>query len=301
MSFAAQLDRIVREDGPWTAHWFLLPDGTQTVPNRSDWEQARVDFFLRQARIILGHQLGHQRPLRALDLGCLEGGIAIRLAQAGCEVVAIEVRESSLRKARFVADALGVDVRFVQGDMLDPAVYADLGQFDLIVCAGTLYHVDAPDLAPFLAQLNRSCRGVAIFDTHVAMDCRETYSIVDGPALRGRSIVEHFPSADKESALWASATNAHSFWPTERSLANALVHAGWAQVFRPLTPTIEWEWQDRGFWIACSATMARERSGEAPTSAAYLPDPDPRPVLSGLMSNPVFTSIPNPATTPTSV
>ncbi|HWK33534.1 MAG TPA: methyltransferase domain-containing protein [Hyphomicrobium sp.] len=292
----AEMERIVREDGPWTAHCFKLPGGLQTTPGiYSAWTQERALFALRCTQLALHKPAG---SLRVLDLGCLEGGIAIAIAEAGCEVVGLEIREPSLRKARFVAEALDVrGVSFVQGDMLRLAEL-DLGVFDLIVCAGTLYHVDAPALLPFLRSLNAACRGITVFDTHISTTPSECYPATPELPLFGKSIVEHLPGeqAEKAGKLWAAAENNHAFWPTERSLANMLVAAGFAQVTRPLAPIPEWAWQDRAYWVAYSSAHA-EAVGLIPSArSGYLPEPDRRPVMCPTIQLPINDLHPNPNT-----
>lgn len=145
----AQYKKIIDNDGPWTSHYLKLSPEIETIPGGfSNWKMNRYLFALRCAQLALGKKA---EAIRVLDLGCLEGGMSIHLAQAGCQVVGVEIREVSLRKARFAASALGVQgVTFVQGDMLR-LDELNLGTFDLIVSAGTLYHVDAPDLLPYLA------------------------------------------------------------------------------------------------------------------------------------------------------
>lgn len=296
-SIRSDLEAIIREDGPWTAHYFELPGGIETMPGQfSTWTSNRAMFSLRCAQLALGKPAS---SIRALDLGCLEGGIAIALAQAGCEVIGLEIREQSVRKARFAANALDVQrVTFVQGDMLRLADF-NLGNFDLIVCAGTLYHVDAPDLLHFMQSLNASCQGITVFDTHVSMEPNEQYSPVPGLEVVGKSIVEHAPSeqACKSEKLWASAENNHSFWPTERSLANLAIAAGFAQITRPLAPIPEWKWQDRAFWVAYSSAHAAAVGAVPYYGTQYLPDPDRREAMCPTINLQVNDQCPNPNTT----
>ncbi len=138
-----------------------LTEGIYTISPPYDWAHHRAKWFGLIAEVSLRKPL---RDMRILDIGCLEGGITLALGAAGGPVVGIDVREANLAKANFARDVLGLrSVEFVQADMLKLLDY-NLGNFDLIVCAGTLYHIDAPALLPFLRTLRQSCSGIVIFD-----------------------------------------------------------------------------------------------------------------------------------------
>ncbi len=72
---------------------------------------------------------------QALDLACGQGGDAIWLAERGWDVVAVDWAGAALDRARSAAREHGVDVRFVEGDVTDGALLAELapvGGFDLV-------------------------------------------------------------------------------------------------------------------------------------------------------------------------
>jgi hypothetical protein len=226
--------------------------------------------------------------------------MALYMALQGCTVVGIDVRQASLRKADFVSRALKLtNVTWVQGDMLRLADLG-LGTFDVVLCFGTLYHVDAPALVPFITSLNAACAGLAIFDTHIAMDARETYDDPSGITLRGRSIVEHpqgrSGARQKAARLWASADNDYSFWLTERSLANLLASGGFGPSYRAMLPVLEWPWQDRHWWLAFSASYSPSPLPLGPEESALLNDPDTRPAECPLLQNPIQHDVQNPST-----
>ncbi|OLF11297.1 SAM-dependent methyltransferase [Actinophytocola xanthii] len=68
--------------------------------------------------------------MRVLDLACGHGRIANRLAQRGCRVTGLDTTPVFLERARADADARGVSVEFVHGDMRD---LPWPGRFDRIV------------------------------------------------------------------------------------------------------------------------------------------------------------------------
>ncbi len=83
--------------------------------------------------------------IRALDIACHEGFFSFSLARRGCqEVVGLDARQQNLDGASLMRDALGLrNTRFALADVtrLDPR---DIGQFDVTVLFGLLYHVSDP-------------------------------------------------------------------------------------------------------------------------------------------------------------
>jgi 2-polyprenyl-3-methyl-5-hydroxy-6-metoxy-1,4-benzoquinol methylase len=74
-------------------------------------------------------------PLRAgdavLDLACGWGRHAVELARAGCRVTGLDWSETLLERARRRAEAAGVEVEWVRGDMREIPWRA---RFDAVVC-----------------------------------------------------------------------------------------------------------------------------------------------------------------------
>ena len=81
---------------------------------------------------------------RFLDLGAMwlvDGRFSFEAEAAGArEVVACDVIPASAAFRRKVARQAS-RVRFVEGDLMDPALPAMLGQFDTVFCSGVLYHL----------------------------------------------------------------------------------------------------------------------------------------------------------------
>jgi SAM-dependent methyltransferase len=67
---------------------------------------------------------------RALDVGCGEGADAIWLARSGWTVIAVDVSDVALRRARAAADMAGAAVEWVRGDALQTPFPAR--SFDLV-------------------------------------------------------------------------------------------------------------------------------------------------------------------------
>jgi S-adenosylmethionine-dependent methyltransferase len=118
---------------------------------RLDLAFANLQEFLPQAT----------RSLRALDLGCGTGAIAVRLARLGLHVTLLDSSLPMLDLAKRAAQEAGVTERIVLKDG-DAAQLADLfpsGSFDVILCHNLMEYVDDPDavlLGAARAMRNRS-------------------------------------------------------------------------------------------------------------------------------------------------
>jgi 2-polyprenyl-3-methyl-5-hydroxy-6-metoxy-1,4-benzoquinol methylase len=84
---------------------------------------------------------------RALDVGCGFGGVMVAFASLGLEAVGVEIDpvRVDLAKAN-CQDCEGFSHVF-QGDVLDNAMIATLGKFDIITCTDVMEHVLDPHQA----------------------------------------------------------------------------------------------------------------------------------------------------------
>lgn len=289
--------RIEELYGLWTAHRLKLQGDLYTMDIGDDWAYRRGKWFGMIGEVMLRKPL---QSMRVLDIGCLEGGVSIGLGEGGGSVVGIDVREANLAKAAFTRDVLGLNnVEFAEVDMLQlPS--SGLGSFDMIICAGTLYHIDAPQLLPFLRDLRNSCSGIVIFDSHVAVERREQFVSEEGQMYYGRTFVEtHHYSNDieeKKKDRWGSLHNNLSFWLTERSLINMLCDAGFEFVTKPVVPVMEWPWQDRGFWVAYS-TISHLLSQPYMYDRGRLVEPNDKPAYHEMLDSAIQRACTNPHTT----
>jgi 2-polyprenyl-3-methyl-5-hydroxy-6-metoxy-1,4-benzoquinol methylase len=179
---------IVEKYGPWTAHGISLGDGIHTLPSRF---APRLRRIVKAAADLLGYPIDGRR---VLDLACLEEQLAIEFALQGADVVAIEGRAVNLEKARFSAEVLGLEnVEPLLGDVRDLSVERH-GKFDVILCTGILYHLDAPDELEVAQSIADACQNIAIFDTHISLRKRDSFSW-RGRTYWGRFEEEHPPEA----------------------------------------------------------------------------------------------------------
>lgn len=97
--------------------------------------------------------------LSFLDVGCWEGHACVQALRRGAErVVGLDLCVSeSLR-----SNVRNWDFEFWQMDIMSEAAYS-LGQFDVVLCAGVLYHVYNP--AGLLLRLRHLTKKVLILET----------------------------------------------------------------------------------------------------------------------------------------
>lgn len=217
-------DALTAEHGPWVGHNLHLGQGVHTMePGLSGSAERRVE---RVTQIVSDH---HKLDgLRVLDLGCHEGAFAIAIAQRGAEVLAIDAREAHVAKATFARDALGLErLTIRQGDVRE---LRDVGSFDVVLCLGILYHLEAAAAPPFLRTL-ASLAPMSIIETQVGLSRGQRLKH-SGHVYRG------FSYAEDTTKPGASVKNAESFWPTKPSLVNLLVDGGFTTVSECLAPAV---------------------------------------------------------------
>jgi SAM-dependent methyltransferase len=229
---------VEREHGTWTAHNLRLPGGLHTIseqPTGDEVKLARVLQVVADIAALSGRSIA---DLRILDLAALEGMYALELAAHGAQVLAIEGREANLAKARFAADALDLaTVEFELGDVRDLSPERH-GTFDVVLCLGILYHLDAPDVFAFLERIGSVCRSAAVIDTWVAGSADEQREHGDERYF-GVSLFEHEPDDPEETRqarVWSSLDNARAFAPTWPSLLRLLARSGFTSAFECWLP-----------------------------------------------------------------
>ena len=91
---------------------------------------------------------------RVVDVACGTGGVALRAARAGADVVGIDISADQLAKARTAADEEGLAIELDEGDCQE-LPYGDAG-FDAVASAfGAIF---APDHERAAGELARVCR-----------------------------------------------------------------------------------------------------------------------------------------------
>jgi SAM-dependent methyltransferase len=223
---------------PWTGHNVRLNAEITTIPGQPDFMTAdpRLQAILRVLAMLFGPNLA---GLRAADLGCLEGGFALALAQRGVETLGIEARRRNIAKAHLLREHFDLsNLTFELGDVKNFR-RASQGEFDIVLALGIVYHLDRP--MDWLKQIGETTKRVLIVETHYAPAYEEERKRMDptlplGPLVnmdnyQGRWFHEYSDDHDPEQQLWASYSNQRSFWMTKESLLLSLLHAGFPLVF----------------------------------------------------------------------
>lgn len=222
---------IIDRFGAWTNHNICLQDEIYTIDKNLVGSEVKVQRFVQAIADLTGRDFAN---LRVLDLACLEGLYGIELALQGAQVVGIEGREANLEKARFTQAVLRLEnIEFFQDDVRNLSV-EKYGEFDVVLCLGIFYHLDAPDVFEFAKNIERVCRKVAIFDTHVSRSSEQSYRY-ENREYWGKNYTE-------DQTVWASIGNPTSVWLTRPSLYNLLMDVGFSSVYEchmPMIPKYE--------------------------------------------------------------
>lgn len=175
--------------------------------------------------------------LRVLDLACRTGAFSTAFSQTGAAVLGIEGRRENYDRILPTHNA-----EFVLGDVrdLDPEVH---GVFDVTLCLGILYHLDAEDAVKLLRAMRAVTTGFAVIDTHVAT--APSFEVaVEGHRFVGQVYPE-------PPGLWSAIGNPKSFWFTPESLDAAVSLAGWSEIEHH--PGIRWPGEPAGRkWLVIS-------------------------------------------------
>ena len=243
--------KVIEQYGAWTAHIMHLRDGLYThEADRAELEIQSMGHGIHLRRILQAASDITNQPLnslRVLDLACLEGLYGIEFARHGAEVVGIEGREANIAKARFAKDVLALDnLTLVQDDVRSLSAER-YGHFDVVLCLGILYHLDAPDVFDFTRRLAEVCRRVTIIDTHLSSHANSSHTY-EGQEYYGSTRVEHASGTAPEERLksnWSSLDNEKSFWFTLPSLLNLLSLSGFTSAYACYNPAVP-GWSEYG-------------------------------------------------------
>jgi len=247
---------VITKYGKWTAHNICLQDDVYTIAPRIVGDEVKLRRIVQCVFDLTG---GSVEGLRVLDLACLEGLYATEFARHKASCLGIEGREANIEKARFAKQVLGLDnLDFVQDDVRNLSM-AKYGSFDVVLCLGLLYHLDAPDVFPFIERMSEVCRKICIVDTRIALSPTAQYTYQDKiySGMRGDEHGERDSIETKKSKLWASLDNNENFWLSRPTLYNALSHAGFTTVYECHVPAEPEKPADRITFVAIKGEKCR--------------------------------------------
>src|SRR2546421_9953997 len=214
----ARIDKL----GPWF-HCIELGGGIVTKTEsavgepvehpRPTWEKVRV---------CLPEDLAGKS---VLDVGCNAGFYAVELKRRGASrVVGVDSQRNLIRQAAFVREVLGLDIEYRRASVydLDPR---DLGQFDITLALGLIYHCKHLVLA--LEKLFLVTRDLLILETAISPPERapESFVYAEGgaePTLHPLAYVENLPDAKEAVFNW--------FLPGPAALSALLRNVGFDEV-----------------------------------------------------------------------
>ncbi len=208
----------------------------------SETKSLGLDNSPRLSRIIqavVDLRRGDLRGADVLDLGCAHGLYALEFARRGANSLGLEGRAEWIRQAEAHRDGLGLSsARFIREDVrrADANTY---GKFDVVLCLGLLYHLDAQEALDLLRNLYDMTKDLIVIDTQVALEPSERREM-RGQTYFGRTFPEHAvgtSSEDMEAVLGASLDSNFSFWFTLPSLTTMLGDVGFSTVFELKWPT----------------------------------------------------------------
>lgn len=118
---------------------------------------------------------------RVLDVGAWDGWFSFEMERRGAEVVAVDaVEKPRFLEARALLDS---KVRYIVDDVLNLRPQT-IGQFDIVLFLGVLYHLKHPLLA--LERISALCRGMA---------CIESY-VIDGGGTKDIPLMEFYETTE---------------------------------------------------------------------------------------------------------
>jgi len=181
---------------------------------------------------------GNKSKLKLIDLGCLHGDYSLGFAQRGLNVLGLEVRKTNydVCLSRDKSNIKGA-LNFVQDDCWNIEKY---GKFDIVLCAGLLYHLENPH--EYLRLLEKACSKLLIINTHFSLPDKEgkfhLSDVVEHEGLRGKWYKEfdpHITMEEREGACLSGWTNNKSFWIQKDYLINAIRKIGFDRVYEDYT------------------------------------------------------------------
>jgi len=150
--------------------WFYsyeLPDGSTTPTYHGSDIKAIHDTRLQMLESCLEESLGPDRNgLSALDLASHQGWFAYNMARSGFSpVLGIDARQSHVDDSSLIAQIYEMgNLSFRQGD-IHTQNPEQLGQFDVVLMLGLLYHLENPVGA--LRICRNLCRKLCVIETQI--------------------------------------------------------------------------------------------------------------------------------------
>ncbi len=218
--------------------WFYefdFPDGRSTEsylpPGVEDIHTTRLEMlFAGLEPIIGGDWSGHS----VIDVACHQGYFSSHLARKGCRVLGIDARPEHVSDTQLIARAYGLDNLRAEQHDINTLRAADLGQFDITLMLGLLYHIENPVGAIRLARA--LTRKACVIETQVVPNMT---GIVDWGSFQfQRPMVASFGIIDETAETHApeASTTGICITPSYEALLFLMRKLGFSRVERLPVP-----------------------------------------------------------------
>ena len=192
--------------------------------------------------------------IRCIDVGCHEGFYSLAMVRRGVRwVTGVDVRGCNLRKARFVAQVLGLsNVEYLQANCEELRAET-AGRFELCLCLGILYHLENPMLC---------LRNIADITTELCVVETQVIGEVEGWTEWGacqwtRPYQGALALIDESSEFYAdnaeTGASPVALCPSPRALEFMLRQAGFRRTELIVPPAGAYEQHARGKRVVCAA------------------------------------------------
>jgi SAM-dependent methyltransferase len=217
----------------WMYPWQLSDDVVAPCPGTelADVHRTRLEIIEPTCR----RWLAENPETTVVDLGCCEGWFGHKMLEWGAKsVVGVDVREVNVRRAELVRDHYGISperLSFIHAGVHE---VPEIGQFDLALVLGLIYHLEDPIGALRVAR--RLSRG------HVLVETQLTDR--DAPIEHGWGVAGEFKQTDthwvaylepadwqtEEGNITASFADIISLVPNRAALLQALTVVGFDEL-----------------------------------------------------------------------
>jgi tRNA (mo5U34)-methyltransferase len=233
MAEAALLERV--RSRAWF-YEFALPDGTRTrsyLPKGVEKiHETRLALLDRALDAAFGRDCS---SLTAVDLACHQGWFAMQIARRNFRsILGVDARDEHLADAALIAEALDVKNFRTQKADLEEAHAAQIGEHDVTLMLGLLYHLENPVRVLRLARA--VTRRMLVIETQVVPNMS---GIVDWGSWRfQRPMVGSFGVIDETEETHGPEASVHGIClaPSIETLEWLLKRVGFARIERLVPP-----------------------------------------------------------------
>lgn len=218
--------------------WFYefdLPDGRRTEsylpPGVAGIHTTRLDMLFTALAPTVGEDWASNT---VIDVACHQGYFASHLARRGASVLGIDARPEHVADTQLISRAYGLDNLTAAQHDINTLRPADVGQFDVTLMLGLLYHIENPVGAIRLARA--LTRKVCVIETQVVPNMS---GIVDwGSYQFQRPMVASFGIIDETEETHApeASTTGICVTPSYEALLFLMRKLGFARIERISTP-----------------------------------------------------------------